>query len=251
MTEKLEHFFDNDKKTARMVFALFLFGILVFVINNSVLFIVVDRNVYRIPRLIMRFITSFSWFIAARIGTKANPTKRNTYLMPALVAYIIGDIIVMFSTPPSAVFYGIGHIFLTISIMKTTRIRRYQYVVFGASTVLVVAVMIAYFKGLTLIGFVGILYGMLCSWVMCAALSSKYYRVAGVVFFISDIAGLARKAILDNNVIYVITTFIYFLAIFLLCISVFNEEERMSGGSSRSHSEQAICNDSPRQTPLK
>ena len=251
MIEKLEHFFNNDKRLARTVFALFLFGILVFVINNSVLFIVMDRNVYRIPRLIMRFITSVSWLIAAWIGTKANRTKRNLYLMPALVAYIIGDIIVMFSTPPSAVFYGIGHIFLTISIMKSTQIRRYQYVVFGASTVLVVAVMIAYFKGLTLLAFVGIIYGMLCSWVMCAALSSKYYCVAGVVFFISDIAGLARKAINDGNVVYVITTFIYYLAIFLLCISVFNEEEKTSGGSSQSHSEQATCNDNPRQTPLK
>lgn len=251
MKNNLERFFHNDKRLSGIVFALFLFGILVFVINNSVLFIVVDRNVYRIPRLIMRFITSSSWLIAALIGTKANKTQRNLYLIPALVAYMIGDIIVMFSTPPSAVFYGIGHIFLTISIMKTTQMKRYQYLVFAASTVLVVAVMIAYFKGITLLGFVGIVYGMLCSFVMCAALSSKIYRVAGIVFFISDIAGLARKAILDNNVVYVITTFIYFLAIFLLCYSVFNVQERMSHESSQSHSEPAIYNDSPRQTPLK
>ncbi len=88
--------------------------------------------------------------------------------------------------------------------------------------------MIWYTKGLTLLSIVGILYGMLCAWVMCAALSSRYYRVPCIVFFISDVAGLARKALLDNNVVYVITTFIYFLAIFLLCISVFNEPEKMS-----------------------
>ncbi len=52
-----------------MVSSLFLLGILVFVINNSVLFIVVDRNVYRIPRVIMRFITSLTWLIAAAMGT--------------------------------------------------------------------------------------------------------------------------------------------------------------------------------------
>ena len=86
------HFFGEDKKRVAIVLTLFLTGIIVFLVNNAIPFFVNDEKNYLIPRLIMRFITSLTWFIAVCMGTVRNKNKRNHLLIPALFFYIPGDI---------------------------------------------------------------------------------------------------------------------------------------------------------------
>ncbi len=226
--QNLYDHFKGNKTLARAAFALFLAGIAVFVFNNTYLFFVEDEATYFYPRLVMRFIVSFLWLIAAILGTRYNRTKRNILLLPALTLYMIADVVVMFSIPASAAFYGCGHLFLIAAILETTYIRRYQYVVTLLLTLVVIAIMVWYFKGITLVGAFGIIYGFICVSAMSLSLSNRFYCIGGIVFLISDIAGFARVALMNNKITYVITTFIYYLSIFLLCISVYNESKKQA-----------------------
>ena len=110
--------------------------------------------------------------------------------------------------------------------METTYIKRYQYGAFVFGILLSIVVFLLYFKKLTLVCLVGIFYGTVCSWVMAASLSNRFYSLAGLIFFISDLAGFARIALMNTKPVYLVTTFIYYLAIFLLCLSVFNESKK-------------------------
>lgn len=220
--------FEGNETLARVVLGLFIVGISVFVFNNTYLFFVQDESTYFWPRFFMRLTTSALWLIGACTGTYYNRTKRNMMLMPALLLYLIGDAVVFFSIPMSAFFYGAGHIFFLISILETTYIHRYQHVTFVILALVPVIAMIAYFGGLTLTGILGIVYGFICIAAMTASLSNRYFVLAGVFFAASDLAGLARIALLNNKVTYVCTTLIYYYAIFLLSISVFSDSRKES-----------------------
>lgn len=226
---RLQDFYNGDRKKSLITLILFLSGIFVFVANNTILFWIKDERVYLIPRLIMRFFTSSVWFAAAVMGTLKNRTKRNLYLLPCLFCYIPGDIFAMISikyVPFSAVFYAAGHIFFVIAIMETTYIKKYQYIAFFLGSLLAIGLMLWYFKGITVACCVGIIYGILCSFVMATSLSNRFFCVAGIIFFLSDVAGLARKALMNTKPVYLFTTFLYYFAIFLLCVSVFNESKK-------------------------
>lgn len=224
--KKLEKHFHGNMRKAKAVSALLIAGIAVFVFNNTYLFFVKDESTYFYPRLIMRFIVSFVWFLAAVIGTQYNRTKRNVLLMPALVLYLVGDIVVMYSIPVSAAFYGCGHLFFIASIMETTYLHRFQHVVTGLLMIVVVAIMVWYCKGINAVAIAGIVYGFICVEAMSSSLTNRFFCMAGIIFLVSDIAGFARVAVMNNKVTYVITTFIYYLSIYLLSVSVFNDSKK-------------------------
>ena len=224
--DKLLEHFKNNRMLATLVFELFVFGIAVFIVNNTAMFMVEDRTAYPVPRIIMRLLTSLSWIIATVIGCTFNKTKRNMILLPGLFMYMLADVVVLFSIPYSAPFYGLGHIFLIISIMETTYIRRYQVVIFAMISLVSVPFLLTHTDGFTITGILALIYSILCIWTMAASISNHYFRVAGITFFISDLTGLARLAIMDNRYTYVITTFLYYLAIILLCVSVYNSSKK-------------------------
>ena len=218
--------FGNDRKKASLALALLWTGIAVFVFNNTVLFFVKDESAYFYPRFFMRLITSSLWLASAVIGTGHNRTKRNMLLIPALVFYMIGDAVVFFSIPASAAFYGIGHVFLLGAILETTYMHRYQKIIYAVFFPVPFIAMFIYFKGITLTGFFGIIYGLICIAAMAASLSNRFYRLAGIIFMLSDLVGLLRVALLDTKVTYVFTTTVYYASIFLLCASVYNSSKK-------------------------
>ena len=126
---KLTGHFEDKRKLACITAGLFALGILVFIINNTVLFFV-DEEAYFWPRLCMKGVTDISWVAGAVLGTKYYPTKRNNLLMPTLIFYFLGDIAVFFSVPVGGVLYAFGHVFMLLAIVETTYIRLWQKIVF-------------------------------------------------------------------------------------------------------------------------
>ena len=217
---KLTDHFEDDRKLACITAGLFALGIIVFIINNTVLFFV-NVEAYFWPRLCMKGVTDICWVAGAMLGTKYYPTKRNTLLMPTLVFYFLGDIAVFFSVPIGGVLYAFGHVFMLMAIVETTYIRLWQKIVFIVSLLIpVVAMFMLVDQPLLII--VGLVYGGIIAAVMAFSLSNRYYWLAGIVFTLSDFTGLLRLRLLNNNYTYVVTTFIYFAAFFMLCISVFS-----------------------------
>ena len=61
-----------------------------------------------------------------------------------------------------------------------------------------------------------VVYGGIITAVMAFSLSNRYFCLAGIVFTVSDLTGLLRMQLMNNKYTYVITTFIYFAAFFML-----------------------------------
>ena len=218
--DKLTEHFEGSRKLACVAAGLLALGILVFIINNTVLFFV-NEEAYFWPRLCMKGVTDISWVTAAIMGTKYYPTKRNNLLMPTLILYFLGDIAVFFSVPVGGVLYAFGHIFMILAIVETTYIRLWQKIVFAVSLLLpIVSILMLVEEPLLIV--VGLIYGAIIVTVMAFSLSNRYYWLAGIVFTLSDLTGLLRLQLMDNKYTYVVTTFIYFAAFFMLCISVFS-----------------------------
>ena len=222
--DKLTHHFEDNRKLAYIAAGLFSLGIIVFVINNTVMFFV-EKEAYLWPRICMKSVTDISWITAAVLGTKYYPTKRNNLLIPTLIFYAMGDIAVFFSMPVCGALYAIGHVFLLQAIVETTYIRFWQKIVFLVSLLIPAVALIILVDDPVLI-VIGIIYGAIIVAVMALSLSNRYYCLAGIVFTVSDLAGLLRVRLLNNNYTYVVTTFIYFAAFFMLCISVFSIQRK-------------------------
>ena len=221
---KLTEHYGNNIKLARITAGLFALGILVFIINNTMLFFV-DEKAYFWPRLCMKGVTDICWVAGAVLGTKYYPTKRNNLLMPTLIFYFLGDITVLFSVPAGGLLYAIGHVFLLLAIVETTYIRLWQKLIFIVSLSIPVFALFKLVDQLLLI-IIGTIYGAIIAAVMAFSLSNRYFWLAGVVFTISDFTGLLRLRLLNNKYTYVITTLIYFAAFFMLCISVFSIQRK-------------------------
>ena len=145
--------------------------------------------------------------------------------MPTLIFYSLGDIAVLFSVPVGGALYAFGHVFLLLAIVETTYIRFWQRIIFVVSLLIpAIALLMLVDKPLLLI--VGMIYGAIIAAVMAFSLSNRYFWLAGLVFTISDFTGLLRLRLLNNKYTYVITTFIYFAAFFMLCISVFSVQRK-------------------------
>ena len=213
-----EHF-DRDESKARLALSLFMIGIIIFIINNTVLFFV-DEEAYFWPRLCMKIMTDLCWVTGSIMGTKYYPTLRNNLLMPTLIFYLLGDVAVFFSVPVGGVLYAVGHVFMIMAIVETTYLRRWQKELWILLLLLPIIVLLLYTDNTWLIA-IGIIYAAIVSAVMTFSLSNRYYWLAGVVFFLSDLTGFMRLVLKDNKYTYVVTTTIYFAAFFMLCISVY------------------------------
>ena len=222
--ETLTKHFEGDRRLALIALGLFAFGILVFIINNTVLFFV-DEEAYFWPRLCMKGVTDICWVTAAAMGTKYFPTKRNNLLMPTLIFYALGDIAVFFSVPVGGALYAAGHVFMLLAIVNTTYIRRWQRIVFFVSLLIPAMGVLCFVEDLKLMA-VAMAYGTIIAAVMACSLSNRYFWLAGVVFTLSDLTGFLRLSLMDNKITYVITTFIYFAAFFMLCISVYGDQRK-------------------------
>lgn len=222
----IKRHFHGNARLATAAFLLLVAGAVIFAVNNTILFFIKNDDTYFVPRLCMRFLTSLAWLASAIMGAKWNRTKRNSFLVPALVLYMVADVVVFFSIPASALFYGAGHVFLLIAIQQTTYFRKYQFVVFFIAVPLMIFSLIHFLDGFSLVVLLATLYGMICVAMMSASLSNRFFQLGGVVFLVSDLAGLARVELMNNHVTYVITSFIYYLAIFLLSASVYNESRK-------------------------
>ena len=173
----------------------------------------------------MKGLTDLCWVSAAVLGTRYYPTRRNELLMPTLVFYMLGDIAVFFSVPVGGLLYGIGHVFMLLAIFETTYIRRWQVRLYLILLLIPVAVMFIYYDDALLVT-AGVLYGMIVTAVLAFSLSNRFFWLAGIVFAASDLTGALRLSLLDNKYTYVITTFIYFAAFFMLCISVYSTNRK-------------------------
>lgn len=222
---KLVDHFNGDKGLALITIGLLVFGMLIFLINNTVLFFV-NEGRYFWPRLCLKGMTDGSWLLAAMLGTTQNRTKRNMLMMPVLVFYVLGDLAVFFSIPVGGALYGVGHIFFLMAILETSYIHKYQKIVLAVSVFIPVIVLFIYVKNNFLLIIIGIIYGFIIVSVMALSLSNRFFWLAGVVFTLSDLAGLIRVAAFNNKITYVITTAIYFAAYFMLCISVFSTSRK-------------------------
>lgn len=221
---KMRDHFEGDSTRAYLALALLAAGILIFIINNAIGFFS-DTEAYFWPRTIMKGLTDACWIVAAVMGTRFYPTRRNELLIPTLVFYALGDIAVMFSVPVGGILYGIGHVFMIWAILETTYIRRWQRILLLVMLVIGAVLLFMMVDELPLI-IIGFIYGAIVTSVMCFSLSNRFFWLAGAVFYISDITGLLRLQLWDNNISYLITTTIYFAAYFMLCISVFSTNRK-------------------------
>lgn len=221
---KMRDHFEGDSIRAYLALGLLATGILIFIINNTAAFFV-DESAFFWPRTIMKAVTDTCWIIAAALGTRYYPTRRNELLIPTLIFYALGDIAVMFSVPVGGVLYGIGHVFMIWAILETTYIRRWQRILFLVMAATGAVLLLMMVDEIPLI-IIGTIYGAIVTAVMCFSLSNRFFWLAGLVFYISDITGLLRLQLLDNEFTYLITTTIYFAAYFMLCISVFSTNRK-------------------------
>lgn len=222
--KKFTDHFEGSRKMAILVLLLFAAGILIFIVNNTVLFFV-DEKEYFWPRLCMKGLTDLCWVAASMLGTRYYPTKRNELLMPTLVFYMLGDIAVFFSVPVGGLLYAIGHVFMLLAIIETTYIRIWQVRLYIVFILIPAAVMLICYDDVFLIT-VGILYGLIVTGVLAFSLSNRFFWLAGIVFTASDLTGALRLSLLNNKYTYVVTTAIYFAAFFMLCISVYSTNRK-------------------------
>ena len=222
--EKLTNHFDGNRTMAYIAIALFLIGLLIFIINSIILLSSPERA-YRTLRIIMKAGTDVCWVAAAILGTKYYPTKRNSILIWTLVWYTLGDIAVMFSYPVGAVLYCIGHMFMMWAILETTYIHRWQNITLILCALAAITLLMCFVKDKRLI-IVGSLYAVIVTATMVLSLSNRFFCLAGIVFAVSDITGLLRVSLSNNKYTYFVTTTIYTAAFLMLCISVYSTSRK-------------------------
>ena len=222
--EKLINHFDGNRAMAYAAIALFLIGLLIFIVN-SVILIASPEGAFRTLRTILKGGTDLFWVAAAVLGTKHYPTKRNKMLVWTLIWYMLGDIAVMFSYPVGAVLYCMGHLLLMGAILETAYVHKWQIVALilcclGAITLLMC------FADDPILKIAGSIYAVIVTSTMVLSLTNRFFWLAGIVFFVSDITGLLRISFANNKYTYLITTSIYFLAFLMLCISVYSTNRK-------------------------
>ena len=222
--EKLVNHFDGNRTMAYVAIALFLIGLLIFIINSAILLSSPERA-YRTLRIILKAGTDVAWVAAAILGTKYYPTKRNSILIWTLVWYTLGDIAVMFSYPVGAVLYCFGHFLMMYAILETTYIHKWQIVILILCALVSVALLLKLLDDPKLI-IVGALYAIIVTSTMALSLSNRFFWLAGIVFVISDITGLLRVSLSNNKYTYFVTTTIYFAAFLMLCMSVYSTNRK-------------------------
>ena len=222
--EKLVNHFDGNRTMAYVAIALFLIGLLIFIINSAILLSSPERA-YRTLRIILKAGTDVAWVTAAILGTKYYPTKRNSILIWTLVWYTLGDIAVMFSYPVGAVLYCFGHFLMMYAILETTYIHKWQIITLITFALAAIILFVVFLDDLKLI-IIASIYAVIVTSTMALSLSNRFFWLAGIVFALSDITGLLRISLSNNKYTYFVTTTIYFAAFLMLCISVYSTNRK-------------------------
>ena len=219
-TNKLTAHFGGNKSMMYIAMGLFAAGTLVFIINSIILLSSPERA-FRTLRIVLKAGTDLFWIVAAGLGTKYYPTKRNRLLMRTLIWYMLGDMAVMYSYPVGGVIYGIGHLFMLWAILETTYIRKWQIITLLVCFLGSLILLLVLVHDLILI-IVGTVYALIVTSVMVLSLSNRFFWLAGIVFMISDLTGLLRVSLSNNKYTYFVTTAIYTAAFLMLCMSVYS-----------------------------
>ena len=223
-TNKLTAHFDGNKSMMYIAVGLFAAGTLAFIINSIILLSSPERA-FRTLRIVLKAATDLFWIVAAWLGTKYYPTKRNRLLMGTLIWYVLGDIAVMYSYIIGAVFYCIGHLFMLWAILETTRIRRWQIITLLVCFLGSLLLLLNLVQETELI-IAGIVYALIVTSVMVLSLSNRFFWLAGIVFMVSDITGLLRISLSNNKYTYFVTTAIYTASFLMLCLSVYSTNRK-------------------------
>ena len=229
VTERINRIMDHFggiKPLGYLVLCLYAAGVIVFIISCIYIFPVYEtRADHFIPRSIMKALIDLSWVATAVLGTKYYPTKRNRMIIPALILFMVGDIGTLISLFLGGIFYVVGHIFMLIAIVETTYIRKWQKVVLTAG-IAVSVVLPPMILDNRLFSLAVIVYGIIVTIVMAFSLSNRFFRLAGIIFYLSDLAGIMRASLMNRNYIYIITTLIYYISFFMLCASVYSTNRK-------------------------
>lgn len=221
----IDHF-GNRKSLAYLALFLFSAGIIIFIINCIFCFQIYENwSANILPRIIFKVLVNLPWVAAAALGTKYYPTKRNKMLIPALILFMVGDIGVVISFVVGSIFYAAGHIFMLIAIVETTYIRKWQKIVLAVGVVVPVVVLVLLSDNWLYI-IAGTLYGIIVTTVMAFSLSNRFFWLAGIIFYLSDAAGVVRVSLMDNKYTYLVTTTIYYISFFMLCISIYSTNRK-------------------------
>lgn len=221
----LDHFV-GIKPLGYLVLCLYAAGIIVFIINCIYIFPVYEnREDYLLTRMIMKVLIDLPWVAAAALGAKYYPTKRNRMIIPALILFMVGDVGTLISLPLGGIFYTAGHIFMLIAIVETTYIRKWQKVVLAAGIAVAVLLPLVVLDN-WLFSFAATAYGIIVTTVMAFSLSNRFFWLAGIIFYLSDVTGIIRVSLMDRNHTYIITTLIYYISFFMLCVSVYSTNRK-------------------------
>lgn len=216
----------GKKPLGYLVLCLYAVGIMVFIINCIYIFSVYEnREDYLLHRIIVKALINLPWVAAAAVGTKYYPTKRNRMIIPALILFMIGDVGTLISFLLGGIFYAAGHIFMLLAIVETTYIRRWQKAVLAAGIAVAVVLPLVILDN-SLFILATIVYGIIVTTVMAFSLSNRFFRLAGIIFYLSDFTGVLRVSLMDRNYTYIITTLIYYIAFFMLCVSVYSTNRK-------------------------
>lgn len=221
----MDHF-GGIKPLGYLVLCLYAAGIIVFIINCIYIFPVYENRAgYFLSRMIMKALTNLPWVAAAALGMKYYPTKRNRMIIPALIMFMVGDAGTLISFLFGGIFYAAGHIFMLIAIVETTYIRKWQKVVLAAGIVVAVVLPLVILDN-WLLSLTATAYGIIVTTVMAFSLSNRFFWLVGIIFYLSDVAGLIRVSLMNRNYTYIITTLIYYISFFMLCVSVYSTNRK-------------------------
>ena len=222
--KKLTDHFAGNRTAAYAAAGLFAAGALVYIINSAIQ-LSHPFDSFRTLRTVLKAETDLFWVAAAVLGTKYYPTKRNRLLIWTLIFYMLGDIAVMYSYPAGAVLYCFGHLILMWAILETSYVHKWQIAAIILSILGSITLLLHFVDDPALI-IAGELYAVIVVATMVLSLTNRFFRLAGIVFAVSDVTGLLRLSLANNVYTYFITTTIYTAAFLMLCISVYSTNRK-------------------------
>ena len=173
-------------------------------------------------RIILKILINVFLVGVAVSGALHNRTKRNMFLIIALILYGAGDVLALKGVMPMALPYLLGHAVMIYLLVQTTAIRKYQvrtYIIMVVLGTIMVFTGIGSWGLLNCAGF-GI-YQLVVLAVAALCLTNPFYLPGGVLFAASDFLGFLRVVTINNPTTYVITLSVYYLAILGFAASTF------------------------------
>lgn len=192
----------------------------------------VPDDLYQLPlRIIIKFIINAVLINIALIGMERVRQEYDRKLIQILILYALGDMASEWSVPIVASFYGVGHILFVLLLYKTTYIGKEKIIIaalLAAATAAAAALLHIEALANPWIFVVFVLYESVTWLFFVCAFRNPFYVLSGIVFVLSDITGLVRIAYFNIWWTYIITLFVYYLAIMLIAFSAFLTSKKMA-----------------------